>query len=190
MKLRFFGLLALVPFLGFTPANALTLYTYDVSLTTTIGAGVPETVGGTIVTTCDNSCALNSGDISSFSLSVTGTYNGVIAGTEADTSPQPLSANSTNIVFSSATGYNLFEDPSGSSLAFDTGGTIVLDVVISGVTHTSYLIATTPFDIATIAATPLPAALPLFGAGLGLIALLALRRKQKRELSILSYFAA
>ncbi len=184
MKSWILGLFAVAPLLGFTPANANTLYTYDVSLTTTIGAGVPETVGGTIVTTCDNGCALNSGDISSFNLSVTGTYDGVIAGTEADASPQPLTANSTNLVFSSAAGYNLFQDPSGSSITF-TSGDVVLDVVVNGVSHTSYLIQAMPFDIAnSAAATPLPAALPLFATGLGAMGLICWRRKRKNTAAI------
>ena len=93
MKSKLLGLLAFVPLLGLSPANAD--YTYDVSFA--IGT---DTVTGTIVTSCDDSCALVPLVITSWTFTLDNNYSISSANSSSVTmSLSPLIATPTGIDF-------------------------------------------------------------------------------------------
>lgn len=187
MKSKLLGLMVVIASLGLSPARGST---YSVDFSIPKSAVTPDeavVVTGTIVTDCD-SCTLGPSDFTSWSFTVTGTMNGTFSGGPLTVSTyfagtSPLSANAGVITYS--------PNASGAlEFLFVTGGA-ENDELIAGIGE---LVAevdclgceayTTPpsnlqFATETVSsATPLPAALPLFGAGLGLMGLLARRGKR------------
>jgi hypothetical protein len=145
-------------------------------------------VTGMIVTDCD-SCVLAPTDITSFSFTevftlpsgnpgFTDSFSGNTSNVTG-TSTYPLSAGNGIIDFTGAGGQERFV-VGADTLIFGSPG-------VNGVTFTDpglgdEVLASTPLQIATeIAATPLPAALPLFANGLGVMGLFGWRRKRKAQ---------
>jgi hypothetical protein len=194
VKTTLFALLLPISLLGLSPVNANT-YSYNVDLVTN---SETATVAGTIVTTCDN-CVLLPANIISWSFTVNGSNGmsssdgiGYVSVSFALTSP--LTATASNITFDPLTlpissyiefGYPDLPNFTGEpSLVFqaEPGLSILYSVnvssgVMEGVASSNLQ---SPIEIATLeAATPLPASLPLFAAGLAGLGLFGWRRKRK-----------
>jgi len=164
---------------AFTSSQASTV-TYDYNVNLTLGSW---TVTGDIQT--DATGTLSAGDITGFSLQLS---NGVNSYTLSSISAlgSDLSADANGLFYnfgSSANGYLDFYQPSaaffelaqpnycGTSQAVCVGAPSIVFASSS---------MTGAFEIGT-AATPLPAALPLFATGLGGLGLLGWRRKRKAQ---------
>jgi hypothetical protein len=126
---RFAFLCGLIPFLailGMPPAKA-TQYTYNVDFPLLINATAGyATITGTIVTTCDNACPLNSGDISSWVFFVPG-YGEI----SSDLYAQPVQVNGTSPLVAGPSLITL--NPQGQQ----TGNIVFDDSVPTG--HGGYL---------------------------------------------------
>jgi hypothetical protein len=177
MKSKLLGLMAFVPLLGLSPANATT-YTYDVSFAIT-GS---DTVTGTIATDCD-SCTLGTTDFGAWSFNLPGI--GTISGSVPTTVflPTDLTASLTGITFNgTACGGPVTFNGAAGGLNLECG--MIADYLgtgSSGDKDSLDLDNNSSFQIATMATStaPLPAALPLFGTVLGVGGLLGWRRKRK-----------
>jgi PPE-repeat protein len=189
MKTKSLGLLAAVSLTGLSTAHATT-YTYDVDYLVNTQQGFYSEVTGTIVTTADSG-TLTSDEILSytFSFGIAGSPPSptvTISGGSPSIYGDNLTATPTTISFTPAgmstdfrtlSGCVFFDDLACEDLnnsgqfGFLIGPTLG-DNSDTGITSTSIVIATAP------SATPLPAALPLFTAGLGALGLLGWRRKR------------
>jgi hypothetical protein len=192
MKSKLLGLMAIVPLLGLSPANAST---YNVNFflpSSTVTPFVYALVTGTIATDCDL-CTLGLSDLGAWSFTYTGpgSMNGTFSGNNSNISmpvagTSPLSAGGGNIQYAfTATGEFEF--------LFVTGGAENDELIVGPNELVAELdcsgceVYDTPqpaggFQFATEVAgtaTPLPAALPLFGTGLGVMGLFGWRRKRK-----------
>ena len=198
MKSKLLGLIAIVPLLGLSPANAST---YNVNFFLGPSATTPfvyALVTGTITTDCD-SCTLGLSDLGAWSFTFTGSgsLNGTFSGNNSNISmptagTSPLSAGGGMIKYDwTATGEFEFLFVSGGAendelivgpnelvAEFDCSGCEVYD---TPETAGGFQIAT---EVAGTGATPLPAALPLFATGLGALGLLGWRRKRKNAAAI------
>jgi hypothetical protein len=182
MKTKLLGVLAFVSLLGLSPARAVTMYTYNVNYNISL-----TPVTGDIVLNCPSAfpCDVSSTSLVSWSF----TINGVtMSGTSATfVTPYDLIAYPDNSIwFIPQTSGTIFEDPGVGAVCFDVETGQCADVggpsfgVFFQTTDTDITSLSTqdiPQVIATI--TPLPAALPLFGAVFGLGGLLGWRRKRK-----------
>jgi hypothetical protein len=165
---------------GVSQALAATI-TYDL---TTLTIGTLSLTGG-YITTDGTIGPLASTDITAWSVTITGGFPS--PDTVTGTSPLDSFVASGSPLTASATALT-FDFSSLSSDQFILG--------MSGLTRVSYLALppeiglstggpltvesfTTAFVIASVTATPLPAALPLFAGGLGMMGLLGWRRKRK-----------
>ena len=195
MKSKLLGLIAILPLLGLSPANAST-YNVDFFLKAAPMGGFVASalVTGTIVTDCD-SCTLGLSDLGAWSFTFSSTYapfNGTFSGNNSNISmptagTSPLSAGGGKILYDyMATGEFEFLIVSGGAendFLIVGPNQLVADFDCLGC-EASYspelfggiVVAT---EVAGTGATPLPAALPLFGTGLGVLGLLGWRRKRK-----------
>ena len=182
MNAKLLGLMALLPLLGLSPANAAS-YTYGLGF----DIGTAE-VAGIIQTNCD-SCDLTALDLLGWSFTIRGPANFSISGNTAtfDT-PSDLLVSPSAITYS----------PTGGSTVFSaTGGDVDFDFLIN-VGHGQGYYGWQQFfpngqqlggsaftnGPITLTATPLPAALPLFATVLGVGGLLGWRRKRKNAAAI------
>ena len=182
MKAKLLGLLAFVSVLGLSPANAST---YNVNFN--IGAG--NSVTGTMVTDCDT-CVLNPINFISWSFMLNGGLgisSSAVGASIVLSGISPLSATSGVIVDAPIPGmdYIQFFNPGINYLNFyaalTNGNYITYN--ISGPSPIIWIANGQTLELATIV-TPLPAALPLFATGLGVMAYLAKRRKRKSAVAI------
>jgi hypothetical protein len=174
MKSKLLGFMGLVGLLGGAPANAST---YDVNL---------DGLGGTIVTDCD-SCTLGASDFVSWTFtgdgySISGGPSGV-----SGSSTLPLSASSGVISFDSAppSEYVYFTASNGYALFEPFNGTGEFYLDINGAGAVVGADTSNPVTLA-IETTPLPAALPLFSAGLGVLGLFGWRSKRKNAAALVA----
>jgi hypothetical protein len=184
MKSKLLGLMAIVPLLGLSPANAST---YNVDFLQPKSGVTPfesVVVTGTIVTDCD-SCVLQASDFVSWAFTITGTMNGSFSGgpanvDETSAPDSPLSAGGGVIEYSSsAVGSLRFRLPNLTE--YILFGPNEIYAVLNCIGCDAYD-SPEGIGIATetvAASTPLPAALPLFATGLGALGLLGWRRKRK-----------
>jgi hypothetical protein len=174
MNVKVLGLVALLSaLLVWSPANAAT-YTYSVDYL--IG---PDTVTGSITTTC-NSCTLTGTDVTAWSFSVPA-LSLAISGTAPTALGGDLTASPTAIVWTPSGSPSIFGSLlQGGCIDFDAQAcAAVVPFNFDAVSPTNPIvsgIAFTPLTIAT--ATPLPAALPLFGSVVGVVGLLCRRRRR------------
>jgi len=180
MKSKLFGLLVGVAFLGVETASATSI-TYDFS--DTVGS---LSVSGAI-TTDGTPGVLSPSNISSWQYTITGDGSPITASGNSNLqlSGAVLTASGNNLLFN-------FSDTGGNSFVFGTNPTDVRwESSISGIEPGLFQIyvpgniQTAVFSgdlvIASVpvpSATPLPAALPLFATGLGVMGWLAKRRKR------------
>jgi hypothetical protein len=166
-----------LPLLSLSPANAAS-FTYAVDYTI---SGV--TVTGSITTNCDL-CTITTSDVTAWNFSVP-TLPLSISGTAPISALGDLSVSPAAITFTPSTNFTEFSGSAGC-VVFDLlncGG--IPDPGVFGAENTSNFfliteVSTADVTIAT-AATPLPAALPLFATGLGGLGLLGWRRKRKAQ---------
>jgi hypothetical protein len=188
MKAKLLGLMAIAAWLSMSPARATT---YDYAVDYNIGSGAVVT--GSIETDCIN-CYLASTDFVSWNFSfngIAGSSSGVDGITTNATSlASPLYATPAAILFVNNSSELL-------TLQFCNGTPAVCDTpyfddnnfiaqfigYILPAENVGPLTVPVPYQIASLA-TPLPAALPLFGGGLGVMGLLARRRKRKNTTAI------
>ncbi len=212
MKTKLLGLLALLAWLGLSPASATT-YNVDFS----IGGGSGNTVAigsftGYIDTSCD-SCYLTSSNVSSWLIAAS---DGTSASSSGATSGisyygTVLQATPTGIYTSGGSGGFNFEfcgDVSNCNanqqLSFQVinGGYFPTVYIITWYEASSTIYQSGGFgwpvhEVASLATpigpfcqagpcseTPLPAALPLFAGGLGVIGLIAGRKKRKADVPV------
>ncbi len=193
MKSKLLGLMAVVASLGLSPANAST-YNVDFFLpTSSVTPFVYALVTGTIATDCD-SCTLDVSHLGAWSFTYTGPggMNGTFSGNNSNiltpvTGTSPLSAAGGNILYNymapgeleflfvsgGAENDELIVGPNELVAEFDCSGCEVYD---TPQTFGGFQFAT---EVPGTGATPLPAALPLFGTGLGVMGLFGWRRKRK-----------
>jgi hypothetical protein len=192
MKLKLLGLVACVALFGVSQAEASTIY--DVNDT----AGSLSVTG--TITTDGTIGVLGSGDILAWSLIISGSGTPTPAMTSSNTnllglSESDLTATADALVFNYSgvdggalifatsggpfLGFVGWIAPSPSCLLNHTSGCLYLEDKTSLPVASGEADRSGDLTIATLAPTPLPAALPLFGAGLGLMGLLARRRKRK-----------
>jgi hypothetical protein len=185
MKSKLLGLMALLPLLGFSPANAST-YTYNVNFDIGGTDGSGDIVTGTIMTDSDSGPLVGSDFLSwSFTLPGIGTITSS-SGTGSFLLPTDISATSAGLFYNSvACGGPVTFTGAAGGLNFECG--FIADYAGTGSGgDTDFLdLDGTPasFPFATMGATPLPAALPLFGTVLGVGGLLGWRRKRKNALA-------
>jgi hypothetical protein len=180
MKTKLLGLMALLPLLGLSPANATT-YTYSVGYE--IGTA---SVSGTIQTNC-NSCDLTALDLLSWSFTISGPANFSISGNTATfVAPSDLLVSPSAITYSPVGGATTFS-ATGGAVYFDQevdvgpadGWYSFLQIFPNGQGIPGTAFTEGSITIGTVSSTPLPAALPLFATGLGAMGLLGWRRKRK-----------
>ncbi|MGD0420377.1 MAG: VPLPA-CTERM sorting domain-containing protein [Xanthobacteraceae bacterium] len=179
MTTKLLGLLAFMSLLGFSPASADTIYTYMGNDFTSISGSYTSTemVTGTI----DLATAL--GD--NFGL-------GPISPVSYSFSDGQQTLTNTNSYISN----NLFETDSAGTIdqwlwgvfnpllytsqidTYNTSGLIVEDAVFTP-TSLAFNLGNPGTWTTSVATTPLPAALPLFASGLGVIVVLGRQRKRK-----------
>ncbi len=176
MKMKLLSFALLISFLGSPSANAST-YTNTVDFSLSNGSA-SVLVMGDIVTNCPV-CALTSGptsDIVSFSFSVTGSLTDSITGPSSSSGPfvfgtSPLSVSNGQVDYNpSASGFDQF-------MVYNSAMTVTDQIVFGQ----DYIDVQTAADMSDdmFPQTPIPATLPLFGAGLALIGLLGWRTKMK-----------
>jgi hypothetical protein len=176
MKTKLLGLMASIVLLGLSPANATT-FTYNVNF----AISASDTVTGTMNTDC-GSCTLGTTDFGAwtFNLPGIGTITSSL-GTGLFDSPTFLTASSTGISFNGTGngGPVTFSQTGVGALNFEGG--LITDYTLPGgtVIDSVDLDSNASFQFATMATTPLPAALPLFGTVLAFGGLLGWRRKRK-----------
>ena len=197
MNRKLFGLVAIMaPLLGTYPAAAST-FVYNVDYTIPDGS-TPETVTGSITTNCDSNCAITSTSVTAFSLTMAGptgpativfdagsTDHGILT----NVSFGDLVASSTGILWTPTGGEQtvFYGDNSVGTIGFDTSPTAnPFPTAYEASKYATFPPGVNAFcssgctlEIATMSATPLPAALPLFATALGFGGLLGWRRKRK-----------
>jgi hypothetical protein len=185
-KMKLLGLIALVPLLGLSPANASS-YTYNLIIDT---AG-QLSLSGTI-TTDVNTGVLGYGDIMGWDLTITG--NGtpldlkssnsdkVLVGADFTATPAALYYNysDSNPLTFGVLGFGTSVGPTtgGVNWTSQAGPAESTFILVLGTVGNAEPRAGNSI-IATLAETPLPAALPLFATGLGALGFLGWRRKRK-----------
>jgi hypothetical protein len=190
MKSKLLALIACIALVG--PAKAATIvYNIDISE----GA---DTITGTI-TTNGTLGALVTADISAYSLSVTNSeatfpLSNTIGGTlDIQNANDDLNATATALTFNFSDTLDstyLYIDGTGAAGSGSLGlydeayvvspASGLIQIIPYSDTGTNvYVTGTVTLGSVSASATPLPAAFPLFGAGLGVIALLGRRRKRK-----------
>ena len=182
LKLRCFGTLAgvlLGAFIGLGVGNPVQAATFTFSFNNVNGA-VNGTVSGMIVLPNGN------GTFAASSLSITGFPSALNLGAPPINFVPPVNENSFTVSNGNITSGHFNANINGNtafllaSLVFGNAGASALDLLncacfgTQGVRDTSS--STLTF---AVAATPLPAALPLFATGLGVLGLLGWRRKRK-----------
>ena len=175
MKMKLLSVALLTSFLGSPSANAST-YTNTVDFSLSDGS-ISVLVTGDIVTTCPV-CALATDptnyNIVSFSFSVTGSLTDSISGPSSLSgpnvvSPSPLSVSNGQVDYNpSASGFDQF--------MVYTSALVVTDQIVFGQDYIDVQVGDTDIRFPQ---TPIPATLPLFGAGLAFIGLLGWRTKVK-----------
>jgi hypothetical protein len=189
MKIQVLSFWASVALLGISPANALT---YDL---VNDSSGTYEVTG--FIETDGNFGVLNDGDLVNWGLNVSvGTSNTVLNGPSGSIGAilgNDFTATSSGLFFN-------FGDPNGGLLEFLSGyGFVCFQNQDACLSSNAYADSTLLLDVFgantnpdalgpisesgtvefAIAETPLPAALPLFAGGLGMLGLFGRRRKQK-----------
>ena len=184
LKLKLLGLIACTALLGVSQAKATT---YNVDIVDSL-----LSISGTI-TTDGTIGTLNTANIADWNLKVTDEYpsfvlTGPVSGPNSSVYVQlnDLTASSTILSFS-------FSADNGSLVKFYTA-TQALELYDAGVyggvrggylvcgafgCANSYSVIASSDIVGTVAATPLPAALPLFATGLAVTGLLGWRKKRK-----------
>jgi hypothetical protein len=188
MKSRLLGLIACVALVG--PAEATT-YNIDISETF-------YTITGTITT--NNTSPIASADITGYNLTVANGGTTLFGLTYADASPSTpfivgsdLTTTSTQVFFnfgdSSAPGSAYFESAGPYSIGFynefSSSPLTTGEIEIGTPGNADILLYPTGnLALGSVTATPLPAALPLFGTALGMMGLLGWCRKRKNAAAI------
>ncbi|HEY2828104.1 MAG TPA: VPLPA-CTERM sorting domain-containing protein [Pirellulales bacterium] len=183
MKSKLFGVLVCVALLNVRPAGATT---YNVNNTPGNVLGVTG-----FITTDGNTGFLSSGDIIDWSLTIPAT-NGGTAFTLTNSNSSVALGSNLLAATSTMLSFN-FSSPSLSSLSFQNAALQYAVIWFSGIAFSggvggnqeigdgscSLCFANSPpfFGTEIIGTVPLPAALPLFASGLGVLGLLAWRRK-------------
>jgi hypothetical protein len=191
VAIKFLSLMAFGFLLGLSPASAGT-YSVDFDVPSSENTpGENVTVMGSITTSCD-SCDLTSADITSWLFNITGTFSGIVSGTNANVSgsndPGPGSLIASG-------GFITLNLAAPGDTSFSESGAVVADIRFNGVgvyisiySVPGYADNLLPFpytvateEVSSSSATPLPAALPLFGTVLGVGGLFGWRRKRKSQ---------
>jgi hypothetical protein len=188
VKIRLLGLIALVPLLSFSPAKAST-YKVDFTIPGSFGSASEAVVTGRMVTDCD-SCVLRPSDFVSWSFTINGAYAGPVhfsasfSGGSSDIRlfrTSPLFAKGGLIRYTSAFGelefFHAISRLEADRVSIGPDGGLFAQA--GCFKCAAFHMGSGAPIAAEVAATPLPAALPLFGAGLGMIGLLGWRRKRK-----------
>ena len=178
MKTKLLGLLAILPLLGLSPANAVE-FTYAVDYM--IGG---DTVTGSITTTCDN-CILSTADVSSWNFSVPA-LSLSMSGTAPTVASGDLDVTPSAIIWSPGGLITFFFDGPNGCIDFDglaCGGSspFAYDADALSRNNGAFIRSFAPGALAIATATPLPAALPMFGTVLGVVGLLGWRTKRKAQ---------
>jgi hypothetical protein len=194
MKIKIWGLIALAPLLSFSPAKAST-YEVDFTIPGSFASVSEAVVTGRIVTDCDT-CVLHPSDFVSWSFTINGAYSpghagpvdfaASFSGGPSDISSfgtSPLSARGGLIRVNSAFGeLEFFQaisrlEEDSVSIGPDGGLFAQAGCFKCSAFHTG---SGGPIGVEVeVAATPLPATLPFFAAGLGVMGLLLRRRVRK-----------
>jgi hypothetical protein len=204
MKMKLLVLIGCIALVG--PAEAADItYTVDISASPENISSGTDTVTGTI-TTDGTIGALVTSDIVSYSLEVTNSFatfplSNTIGGTlDIQNANDDLNATASALTFNfsdtSASTYlyingigaagsgslGFYDEayvtpPASGEIQIGTYGNEDTEVYLTG---TSYTLGTVP----AVSATPLPAALPLFGTALGMMGLFGGRRKRKNAAAI------
>jgi len=190
MKPKLLSFALFILFLGSPAANATTYYTNTVDFSLSNGSA-SVLVTGDIVTTCEF-CALTTSVISSFSFTVTGSLNDIIS----DPTHAPTGSSGPNVAGTSplsVSNYQVDYDPSASGMAQFmeyTPTDIVTDQIVfcappyCGRSEIDVQVGMLPGGDDIGFPTPIPATLPLFGAGLALIGLMGWRRTRKNAAAV------
>jgi hypothetical protein len=178
------GLLAAAWCAVAAPSSASTIV-YDVNFDT----GTGDSVTGTITTNITSFGVLSSTDITAWSFVIKiGPFTGIATGSNPFISGTPLLASSSVIDFEPSLGTADFVNGPVDWLLrgasdYPPDGAIQFDIQLGVqdiVPITSSFLRDIPIAVAELTSpTPLPAALPMFMGGAGLIGLLARRRRRK-----------
>jgi hypothetical protein len=187
-RLKLIGLLAGIMFLGASQAGA-TVYDVDAS----VG---PGSVSGFIQTDGDTG-TLGQADVTGWNLTINdGGASFDLLGPQAGPSENSglllegsdLSATPTSLFYNfSGNGFALFQNPHpGSGMNYVCfAATVDCDGVAAAITvRVSGFVSSAQSGNTLIGTTPLPAALPLFAGGLGVMSLLTRRKKRKNAAAL------
>jgi hypothetical protein len=185
MKTKLFGLIACIALVG--PAEAAT---YNIDFVDGV-----YTISGSITT--DGTSPVAAADISAYSLDFINSGSTIFQLTNSNASPSTplitgsdLTTTSTNISFNfdddSAPGSAYFESSGPYSIGFYnefSASPLTTGEIEIGTPGNADILLYPTGDVVlgSVSTTPLPNALPLFATGLGLIGLIAWRRKRKTE---------
>jgi hypothetical protein len=197
MNVKLLWLVACMAFAGASQTRAATIYNIDITQGT-------DTVTGTI-TTDGTIGGLSASNIQTWNLTIentTGTNNLIGTGSGVDST---LTLAPSSVLVATATALDfLFNDTTSGELAISnvspspfpagaeqfllqdtglvgSGGAVYVDVNENGDQQFG-----PSNQIGTVGTTPLPAALPLFGVGLGVMGLLARRSKRKSPAAVVA----
>jgi hypothetical protein len=203
MRVKLLPVLLGVLFLSGLASAPVQANSYNFNVSFTLGG---DPITGTITTDTDSPGALFSSDITAWSFNIGGGccagYNS-ISGNPSDTDYQPTNNGTTPLVLvdggsainydyatASTVGIQFANNGLGLNLFTYFNGPGAIQwywVPLNGsccqdVTQNTSL--GTQFQVATLTATPIPAALPLFATGLGAMGLFGWRRKRKNAAAI------
>jgi hypothetical protein len=190
MKAKLLGFIACIALLGVSQAGATT-YTYNVDFSESVFAAGSRTkqtldITGTIVTDCGNGCVFKNSDFISWSLQYAGAFTDSFSGTTVDSDsgfPIPLSASS-GVLYAISESVGLISFTDGPVRLQIDGGAGPSGFFFEDTINGPIASFSSPFPIAELAATPLPAAFPLFAIGLGAMGLFGWRKKRKNAAAI------